>query len=570
MSDIKKADSGSLGRADHRERVSQPALLEEEGPTEEAREAAIGPTGTDSGPTAVYARVSSEQQEKEETIESQLDSIEAYAREHHVCFANEDVYIDDGYSGKVLRRPALDKLMDHVCEGHYEQVLILNPDRLARSYGHQILLIEEFGRAGCTPLFVQRPIGQGPDEDLLLQMQGVIAQYEHAKIQERTRRGKLHRMRRGELVNGQRVFGYEYVARKGDIPAHYEIIESEAEVVRTIFQWYAHDGLSLRTIARRLQEAAVATVRGGRWDGSHIGHMLRNPIYTGTGYAHKIEAVEPQRDPNRLGYRKQLKSSRRRRPREQWFPFSSPTIVGEEIFELAEQRLRRNRELSARRTKRQYLLRGLLRCQCCQMSMFADTQSNSYICALSRRAYARDRGREPCDNKRRLPVQQLDELVWREVAKLLRKPSLLKKHYPNLREQIYPRAAGGSVDKLDKKIEELEKQISRTNNLFIRGILDQASHEPKHKELKTKLQQLQANREKAAAERMDQEQIDELLRSFRSFATAIRDRLDDADFATRRNIVEQMVKRVIIGKTAITIEHIAPCKRNSLRENLEP
>ena len=565
VKDIKKDDTGPERRSDNGEHISQPALFEEEAISQK-ESAAVESSGT-GGRAAIYARVSSEQQEKNETVESQMASIKAYAQEHEVKCMDEDVYIDEGYSGHVLRRPALDKLLDGVYEGRYQQVLIMNPFRLARNYGHQILLMEEFQRGDCQVLFIQRPIGQGPDEDLLLQMQGVIAQYEHAKILERTRRGKLHRMRQGELVSGQRMFGYQYIKRKSDIPAHFEIIETEAATIRKVYQWYAYDGLALRAIAARLRDAAIPTVRGGRWSGAHIGRMMGNSVYIGTGYAHKIEAVEPK--DQKRGYRKNLKSGQRKRPREEWIPFSAPRIVDDEIFELAQQRLQRNREWASRRTKRNYLLRGLLTCECCQKAMFAHTQSKSYMCGYSRSAYAKEQGFDPCENKRQLPFGQLDELVWREVVKLLKKPSILKKHYPNLREKIYPRAIGGSPDKLDAKIEEIKKRITRTNNLYIRGMLDQTSHDAKYDKLKDELNRLQAQRKKVAAHHMDQEEVNELLRSFTSFAKTIKSRLSTADFATRRNIVEQVIKRVIIGKSVITIEHIAPCERNQLRNNLE-
>ena len=526
-----------------------------------------GHSGVGGGCVAVYARVSSEQQEKDETIESQMAILYAYAKEHEMKLVDNDLYIDKGYSGNILRRPALDKLLDGVYENRYQQVLILNPFRLARNYGHQILLMEEFQRGDCQVIFIQRPIGQGPDEDLLLQMQGVIAQYEHAKIQERTRRGKLHKMRQGELVTGQRTFGYEYVKRKGGIPAHFEIIEVEAEVIRKAYLWYVYDGLPLRAIALRLHEAAIPTVRGGRWRGAHMGRMLSNSLYSGTGYANKIEAIEP--DTQQRGYKKHLKSGQRKRPREEWIPFSAPNIVDEEIFDLAHQRLQRNRELASRHTKNDYLLRGLLRCKCCQKAIYADTQEKSYLCGYSRPAYAKEHGFDTCKNKRRLPIEQLDELVWREVVKLLNKPSVLKKHYPNIRDKIHPRATGGSPEKINAKMEEVEKQVKRTNNLFIRGMLDQATHDEKYSELKDKLKRLQNQYKKAAVDKMENEDVKELLCSFTSFAKTISNRMNTADFATRRNIVEQIVKRIVIGKSDITIEYIAPCEKKKLRNNLE-
>lgn len=571
MTDIKKADAGPALRADSPGRVSQACLFEtEEGGGDcAASSTATAVAGNAGKRTAVYARVSSEQQEKEETIASQMEAIAQYAKEGGIVYDDaSDAFLDEGYSGTVLRRPGLDKLLDRVHEGCYDQVLVFDPDRLARNYGHQIMLIEEFQGNGCEPVFIRRPIGQGAEEDLLLQMQGVIAQYEHAKIKERTRRGRLHKMRNGELVNGQRTFGYRYVKADGGTPAHYEIIPEEAEVIRDMFRWYTEDGLSMCRIATRLQEEGVPTIRGGRWSGSHIGHMLGNSIYMGTGYANKIEAVEPEREKGTKQYRRNLKSSRRRRPPEEWHSFSTPQIVTEETFELAQARLKENKRLSPRRTERPYLLRGLMNCELCDMHIFCDTQSYCYICAFSRRAYARNHGRSPCENKRRLPVPQLDELVWREVKNLLKKPALLKKQYPELRDKIHPRAAG-SLEVIDSKLAEVEKQMKRTNDLFISGFLEQDEHAEKHSDLDSRKKQLAAQRDKVSSEHLEHQEIEQLMASFTAFAKTIKSRLDTADFDTRRSIVEQLVKRVSVGKKVITIEYIAPLKKNNLCRNLQ-
>jgi len=571
MSVIKKTGSGPKLRAGSPRRISPaglPGAGEEGGARGGASADAARTAGVAAGRTAVYARVSSEQQEKDETVASQMDAIGEYAREHGFSFGGDDIFLDEGYSGKVLRRPGLDKLLDKVYEGCYDNVLILAPDRLARSYGHQIMLLEEFQRKGCQPVFVHRPIGSGPDEDLLLQMQGVIAQYEHAKILERTRRGRLHRMRCGDLVSGQRVFGYRYVKSEGGVPAHYEVIEAEAQVIRSIFRWQTEEGVSLRKIATRLQEEGVATIRGGRWAGGNVGHMLRNPLYMGTGYANKIEAVEPAHDTASQPYRKNLKSCRRRRPREEWLPFSAPAIVSEETFELAQQRLEQNRQMAARRTQRPYLLRGLIKCDCCQMHMFCDTQSGNYICALSRPAYARDRGAAPCTNRRRLPVTQLDGLVWREIKAMLKKPALLRQQYPELRDKIHPRAAG-SLEALDRRIAETATQIARTNDLFVRGMLTKDEHAKKFGDLVAQRARLAGQRERVAGEHMEHQEIADLMTSFTAFARTIRDRLDTADLETQRGIVEQMVKRVLVGEKVITIEYTAPLKKYNLCQNLQ-
>ena len=169
--------------------------------------------------TALYARVSTQAQENENTVYSQLDELKKYADAHELVYSESDCFIDEGFSGGSLVRPSLDKLRDAVIEGAYEKLLVFDPDRLARNYVYQMLLLEEFETGGCTVDFIRNPIKGTPDGQLLQQLQGMIAEYERAKILERTRRGKLHRMRNGEIVNGRKIFGYEYIKKTLDLPA---------------------------------------------------------------------------------------------------------------------------------------------------------------------------------------------------------------------------------------------------------------------------------------------------------------------------------------------------------------
>lgn len=570
MSDIKKVNSGSQLRPDTPRSVLQAVAASTEGSTGASAPRATPPAIGVAGPgrCAVYARVSSDQQEKDGTIASQLEGIARYASEHGLTYQTTDIFSDDGYPGTVLHRPHLDKLLDKVHEGCYDRVLILSPDRLARNYGHQIMLIEELQNKGCQPVFIHRPIGQGPDDELLLQMQGIIAQYEHSKIQERTRRGKLHRMRRGELVSGRRVFGYRYIRGENGVPAHYEVADDEAQIVRDMYRSYVHDNVSLSELAIRLVDQKIASVRGGRWTGAHIGYMLRNHIYTGTGYANKIESVEPKQQAAKRQYRKHLKSSHRTRPQSEWMAFSAPPIVTEEEFELAQQRLAQNTALSARRTKRPYLLRGLMTCEVCHFHVYCDTQSSNYICAHSRPAYAKAQGHCQCVNKRRIPVAKLDDLVWSEVKAMLEKPELLKKHHPSLRDKIHPRAAG-SLAAIETKIATISKQITRINDLYVQGMVDKEAHAKSFQEFKQRKTELEQQRLKIQGQHMENQEIVELMDSFSGFAKTIRSRLSEADFDTRRTIVEQLVKKVLIGEKFITIEFIAPLVRNNLQINSE-
>ena len=165
---------------------------------------------------AIYARVSSARQKKDETIGSQTAALRAHAEQLGLDVPDEWVFEDEGHSGATLVRPALERLRDLVAGVGIDVVLCYSPDRLARKFAYQALLIEEFTRAGTRVEFVKGPRGDTPEDQLLVQFQGMFAEYEKAQIMERYRRGKTHRAQTGSInVLSGAPFGYRYV-RKND------------------------------------------------------------------------------------------------------------------------------------------------------------------------------------------------------------------------------------------------------------------------------------------------------------------------------------------------------------------
>ena len=163
---------------------------------------------------ALYARVSTDQQARGNTVDSQVAALRDRIGADSVALEAEDVFVDEGFSGGTLRRLTLERLRDRAAGGLVDRIYVLVPDRLARRYAYQVLLIEEFRRAGAEVVFVNRPIGASPEDDLL-QVDGMVAEYERAKILERSRRGRRHAARSGLISAIGRVpFGYRYVDRK--------------------------------------------------------------------------------------------------------------------------------------------------------------------------------------------------------------------------------------------------------------------------------------------------------------------------------------------------------------------
>src|SRR3954469_17696843 len=198
---------------------------------------------------AIYARVSTERQERQQTITSQLAILHGWCDAAGYELSEAHVFRDEGYSGGRLDRPGLDALRDAVRDG---AVAVLTPDRLARKYAYQVLLLEEFRRAGAEVVFLQRPISDDPNDQLLLQIQGAIAEYERAVLGERFRRGKLQKARDGHYQGGWAPYGYRYVPRQEAVPGHLVVDEKEAALVRTLYGWLIDERTTIRLILKRL------------------------------------------------------------------------------------------------------------------------------------------------------------------------------------------------------------------------------------------------------------------------------------------------------------------------------
>src|ERR1700692_1784956 len=211
-------------------------------------------------PAAIYARVSSDRQKENHTIASQTAALIEYAQKNGYSVPSEWVFEDEGYSGAILVRPGLERLRDLAAEGQIAAVLVYSPDRLSRKYAYQVLLNEELSRCGVELMFLKAPAGTTPEDQLVVQFQGMIAEYERAQIAERCRRGKKHMAQQG-LVNvlSGAPYGYRYVRKSESSTAYYEVIEAEAKIVRMVFEAYTQQGLSINAVARMLKEHQLPT-----------------------------------------------------------------------------------------------------------------------------------------------------------------------------------------------------------------------------------------------------------------------------------------------------------------------
>ena len=513
---------------------------------------------------ALYARVSSDGQAEEQTIDSQVADLNARI-EHDGCFlAAGHRFLDDGVSGSTLNRPALERLRDAAYLGEFQRLYVHSPDRLARKYAYQVLLVDELQKLGIEIVFLNRAIGASPEEDLLLQMQGMFAEYERAKIMERSRRGKRHAANRGSLnVLSAAPYGYRYrTRREGDGQAAYEINEEQAAVVRQVFEWVGRDRLSIGEVTRRLRAAGVKTARGKDWwDRTSVWGMLKNPAHKGSASFGKTR-TGPRR-PQLRTQRGHSKTPRRTGSTYDTDPSAHvsipvPAIVSEELFAAVEKQLTENRQRGReRRRGAKYLLQGLAECACCGYAYYGKKVSRAS--AKGRVPYAYYRcvgtdahrfgGKRVCANQQ-VRTDKLDEAVWQDACELLRHPQLLRKEYE--RRLSSPTDSGVSRS-LKKQIASSRRSVDRLIDAYSDGVLDRAEFEPRLTRARDRLAKLQEQLAASESQSRERSALREALACLDSFSESVRANLDSADWTTRREILRTLIDRVLIERDQIRI-----------------
>jgi site-specific DNA recombinase len=516
---------------------------------------------------AIYARVSSDQQAERHTIDSQVEALVARAAADGHEIQAELCFLDDGQSGASLIRPALERLRDLAAMGAIDAVYVHAPDRLARSYAHQAVLIEEFARAGTEVVFLNRPIGQTPEDTLLLQLQGMFAEYERARIVERSRRGKRHLARAGVVsVLGRAPYGYRYVARHeaADGKARFEVVEEEAAVIRRMFQWVAQERVSLAAVGQRLFAASVPSPTGkARWRESMVSALLTNPAYAGQARFGK-RATAPWQPPLRppRGRAPIPKHPRRRvlAPVEQWISIPIPALIDTALFEATQEQLSENRRrYRQRKAGARYLLQGLLVCQSCGYALCGRWKASWRRSGQGYRYYRctgtdshRFAGQRQCD-ARPLPVEPLDAAVWAEVCRLLENPTCVADEYQRRLQAVRSGPRRPELETLERQLSKLRAGAGRLIDSYAEGVISKMEFEPRLAGLRQRIAELEAE---AAVLHDTAEQARSLqlvIGKLEIFATMIRDRLDEADWTTKRDLIRTLVRRIEVNDQHVRV-----------------
>jgi site-specific DNA recombinase len=509
--------------------------------------------------TAIYARVSTPRQARAQRVDEQVHRLKAYVEREGLEIEEGHIYLDEGYSGANLNRPGLDALRDAAAMAEFEVLLVAAPDRLARNYVHQVLLLEELQGCSCRVEFLERPMSQDPNDQLLLQIRGAVAEYERTLIAERMRRGRLAKLRSGQLLPWLRVpYGYRTDPERPRDPAGLRVEEYEATIVRQMFAWYLEQGATLGGVARRLVAAGVLTPTGKvSWSRSTIRGILKNPAYIGNAYGHCTRLV-PSKSRRSPLLPVGAGLTAKRRPEEEWISISVPEIVERETFDLVQEKLSRNRKFASRNNKsHQYLLRALVSCGACGRGSNARTSWDGrsyYVCRGRSEIVAEQRCRA-----RHAPGARLDELVWEDLCEVLTHPE----HVAHALSRAHggewlPQELKARLANVGKAIAHTERQRERLLEAYLGGVLELGEFERKRTELEGRTDALLAQERQLQASARERTELASVADSIERFCERVRSGLADATFEQKRRLVELLIDRVIVTDEEVEIRYVVP------------
>lgn len=536
---------------------------------------------------AIYARVSSSNQENEGTIETQLSAVYAFAKDKGYRIIQE--YADNGWSGDSIVRPELDRLRVDAKKKLWDAVLIYDPDRLARRYSYQELVMDELREAGIEVLFVTTPAPSNGIEKILYGVQGLFAEYERAKITERFRLGKVRKANEGHIIVSEAPYGYTFIPKQGKRgeadfrQGYYEVNEYEADVVNRIFLWVAKDGLTIRALVKRLQELSIPPRKSKRgvWNTSTLSTLLRNKTYIGEGHFGASYATVPVNPLKKEGYRKVKKTSRRSKPEEEWIKIPTPKIIDEALFFKVQERLKSNAESSNRNTKNEYLLASKIWCTCGKRRTGEGAMNGKHLyyrCTDRVKSFPLP----PSCLEAGLNARRADKLVWQHIAELMSSPDLILMQAERwLHEQkSKPVSPSVNIETLTKEISKLKEQETRYTKAFGAGLVSMEQLKEYLEPVREKIAALKSQVEKAGNAKSEVSQIlmpDKT--TIEAFVIEAIKQLSNLNFVSKKAIIKEVVEKVIGTREKLQVygyipvsnlNHVSLCSDNRYGANTIP
>jgi site-specific DNA recombinase len=520
---------------------------------------------------ALYVRVSTDKQAEKYGIPSQIEALRKRCLERGwkvVPDMEREAFIDDGFSGSELNRPALNQLREVVQQSQVDVVIAYDPDRLSRNLADLLFLESDFARYGTKLEFITQEMDTSPEGKMFFAIRGAVAQYEREKIKERSMRGLREKARQGKVLGGSCApFGYRYNKDKATLEEDLE----KAKTVRLIFHIFVNESLSLQGLANRLNRLQIPTPGGGnRWRASTLSVMLRNETYAGRLHQFRRYRVEPK---SKIKFfTKGKKTTTILRPKEEWTTVEVTPLISEDLFEAAQRKLRRNAELASRNAKREYLLSGLLYCSQCGGRM-----GGHYIHGVPYyQCYRRyktdniplnaDGQPKPCSCPQ-IKTAAIELLVWDTIAQLIKDPEFLieQLHHRNDNDSETKEILERELELCQTRLKVIPLEQKRLVEGYRKGLYaDFMMHEEMEliQKEQSELEKRKAELEKQLAQRrLTQSQEIQL----RSLIEKISIGLDNLDFTGKRELLRLLVEKVSYDGQRVQILTIIP-----LNEQLYP
>lgn len=494
---------------------------------------------------ALYARVSTEKQEKEATIESQIDEIKRRIIADGNRLPTENIFVDNGWSGELLDRPELDKMRDSASKKEFEILYIYDLGRLSRDFVNQVVLIAEFRNKHNVEIFSLHDINAANSEQAFAQIvMGAAYDLERKKIAEKMQRGKLYKAKSGKIVHGPGPYGYRYMPKQSGKDGYLEINEEEVEIVRKIFSWVADEGLTIRKVIKRLYELKIPPQKGKRdfWTNGPLCRLLRDESYIGKYYYNKSQAVEPIKPINNEKYKKNKRSSRRLRPREEWILIPIEPIISEDLFYRAQKQLDRNAELSFRNKKHDYLLSGLLRCEC-GSKMCGEGAGGQFYYRCSNAVTNYPLPKE-CKTSG-LNTARIDGGVWKGVYRLLNNPRLMRVQAEKwLGKQGKNDSSDLEIDKIKSQFLRLGEEEKRIAEAYRKNAISFEILKGQMEDIKSKINSLELQKERLSVEN---EKMKTPNLSVDEVCQKVSDGLADFSEVDKRSLLIKLMLQVVVN-----------------------
>lgn len=503
---------------------------------------------------ALYARVSTERQEKEETIESQVAEVKQKIEEDGNILPPKNLFVDDGWTGMMLVRPALDAMRDAIKENRIQVVYVYDLGRLSRDFTNQLILLREFEIARIKFISLRDINPTTPAEEMMQKIMGIFHDYDRRNTAEKFRRGKLFKARSGILINGSALYGYNYIKKTETEPAHYEVNEEEARAVRLIWHWHAVEGVSMHSIIKKLYDLGIRPRKRKSpfWSRGPITRMLKCETYaSGQVYYNKSEAVEAKKPIKNDKYKRVSKTSRRIRTKEDWIPFKVPIIIDDpSLYEKNKRILELNKKYARKNKKYNYLLSEIIWCGCGnRRAGDGCSKTGHFYYRCIERIHKFPRKDRRCHLKGANAVI-LDQMLWDELMQHLQSKDLIRKHA----EAWLKNQAVTSVDtqhrtNLEAQIEKITEEEKRYSKAYGSGALEFEQYMELVKDAK--------KRKKGFQKEIEEQ---EALTSKESIDIGVDELCDETEkvlctmnFSNKKQIVRDIIEKVII-KERRTVE----------------